>query len=238
MEVSMCLKNKISLIVLVLLLLTIACGQLQVGVEPINEEPPPVPPTKTAELNAPQSEVKQTNENAPLPTNTLTGNPEPTNTEVSVLPEGSRLDCSEFGTDALTTVACNVEASFISRNTQPLLSYMPPEFALGYWLSEWTTVTPEYVVDYFHNYLQPPNPDQMTFTTDPDQFPDIGRPIDTMLGPDREVGLVIYSEGWNEDGKGAVIIFITGNEVSGYQFSAMLVAGNHFEMPPGPEGPN
>jgi hypothetical protein len=234
MEVFMTPRQKISTIVIVLALQVVACGQIEVGVEPISEEPPPLPPTKTADAGNTRDQTKQSTEKNPLPTNTKASSPEPTNTEVStsstVGSEGDRLDCSDFGSNPLTTIACNVQDSFISRNTQALLGYMPPEFALGYWQSEWTTVTPEYVLEYFHNYFQPPNPDQMTFTTDRAQFPPLfGAPPETMMHPDTQIALIIYSEGWGQDGLGAVLLFITGNETSGYKFSAMVVDGEHFD---------
>lgn len=224
-------NKKMYLFISFVILLILACGQLEFGLEANQEEPSPVPPTKTAATGSLSDGAKQTKEKNPAPTQTDTIEPLPSTEE-------GRLECSQFGIDDLVSIACNIQDSFISRNISPLLSYMPPEFAIGYWLSEWTTVTPEYALDSFQQYWLPPNPEQMTFTTDPERFPDIGRPIETMLGPDDEVALVIYSEGWNEDGKGAVIIFITGNETAGYQFRAILVSGNHFEMPPGPEDAN
>jgi hypothetical protein len=107
---------------------------------------------------------------------------------------------------------------------------MPAEFALGYWQSEWTTVTPEYALDYFQSYALPPDPSLLTFTTDRSQFPPLfGMPPDNMLGPDLNVALIIYSEGWGLDGQGAVLIFITGDEASGFQFPAFLIDGTHFD---------
>jgi hypothetical protein len=224
-------KLRIPIIVISLALLALACGQLEIGVESAAEEPSPVPPTKTVTMENLSGNNKQTMDKNPTPTNTEVA----TNTEVSTpLPEAeaARLDCSEFGSNALTTLACNVEASFVSRNTQALLGYMPAEFAYGFWQSEWMTVTPEYALQSFQNSILPPDPGKMTFTIDRDQFPPLfGMPVDGMLGPDVEIALVIYSEGWGEEGTGAALIFITGNETSGYQFPAFLIAGGHFDKP-------
>lgn len=218
-------KRKLLVMMVTIALMAMACGQLRVGIESTPEYPSPAPPTRTASTESLSGNLKDAADKNPLPTQTL---------ESNLLPESEtgRLDCSGFNSDALITTACNVQAAFISRNTSTLLNKMPQEFALGYWQSEWTTVTPEYALESFQRNMLPPNPDQMTFTTDHEQFPPLfGTPVDQLLGPDLEVALVIYSEGWGQDGLGAALIFITGNETSGYQFPAFLIANKHFDKP-------
>lgn len=218
-------KNKIFLTILSVALLALACGQFDIGIENPPDEVEMVTDTPADTPQSVSTDNRQTAQKQPTNTAeiTPTGVPGPG-------PEQGRLDCGQFGVDPLVSAACNIQDSFISRNTQPLLGYLTPEFGLGYWQSEWTTVSPEYALESFQNYLLPPDTSLLTFTIDRSQFPPLfGIPVDGMLGPDIELALVIYSEGWGEDGQGAALIFITGNEDSGYQFPAFLIAGTHFD---------
>ena len=214
---------KIMLPIIVITLLALGCGLVQIGVEPTPTQPSDLSSTPTKTVGNIYTEEVHISEKKP--TEAVTA--------LTVTPgeEGPLgIDCSDFGIDPLISAACNIQDSFISRNTQPLLSYMPEEFSLGYWQSEWTTVTPEFAFDFFQRSLLPSDPRGLMFTTDRDKFPPMfGTPPDTMLGPDMNIALIIYSEGWGLDGQGAVLIFITGDETSGYRFPAMLVAGGHFD---------
>jgi hypothetical protein len=214
-------KSKLTLFLVTIILLALACGQFELGVEPTLEDAAPTVLDPTA------TEVDRSEEER------QTGQMQPTHTEEAQFyptTESNRLDCSQFGVDPLVSIACNVQDSFISRNTQPLFGYMPSEFILGYWQSEWTTVTRENALDYFQQTLIPPNPEGMIFTIDRAQFPPLfGMSPDEMLGPDANIALIIYSEGWGADGQGAVLIFIAEYPTGGYYFPAILVAQRHFD---------
>jgi hypothetical protein len=50
-----------------------------------------------------------------------------------------------------------------------------------------------------------------------------------MMSPDLDLELVVYSEGWGEDGKGAAFIFIAEDELGEYYWHALLVGLGAFD---------
>ena len=141
------------------------------------------------------------------------------------------LDCNTVTPDdALMWVACNVQDSFRSRNTQPLPSYMGETFKIGYWQSEGVERTRDQAMLEIENNFLPPNPGDMVFTTDEALFPPLfGMPAETMFGPDANIAEVIYSEGWGANGKGAALLYIAEDQNGEYYFYGMVVAQEHFD---------
>ncbi len=140
------------------------------------------------------------------------------------------LDCSATIEDTLQWVACNIRDGIVSRNLSGLISWMEDPFALGYWQSEWTERSPEYMINDLSQFRLPSDASSpMAFTIDREQFPPLfGMSPDRMLAPEIDLAMVIYSEGWGEDGKGAALLFITEDAGDFYWFG-MIVAGEHFD---------
>lgn len=147
-------------------------------------------------------------------------------------PIEDELDCRTVtDEDALLWVACNIRDAIVSRNTQPLGSWMRDPFIIGYWQSEWTERTPEMAIEEISLYRLPGDTTlPMAFTTNRDQFPPLfGMPPDRMLGPEVNLALIIYSEGWEENGQGAALLFIAEDDAGEYYLYAILVDGGHFD---------
>jgi hypothetical protein len=134
------------------------------------------------------------------------------------------LECSQVTPeDKLMWVACNVQDSIRSRNTQPLPGYMGQEFMVGYWRSEGVIVTPATATQYIIDWT-PPDPSIMTFTTDESLFPSLlGMSPEQIVNPEINIVEVIYSEGWNQDGQGAAFLYLAENQAGEYYFYGMLV---------------
>lgn len=141
------------------------------------------------------------------------------------------LDCMGTEEGTLQWVACNIRDGIVSRNLSALISWMEDPFALGYWQSEWTEVTPEYVTNMLQQYMLPTNGSlPITFTVDQEQFPPLfGMDPERMLAPEIDLAMVIYSEGWGEDGNGAALLFITQDEAGEFYWYGMIIAGGLFD---------
>jgi len=146
-------------------------------------------------------------------------------------PLSGTLDCNQItDADALMWLICNVQDSFRSRNTQPLLGYMGEPFKIGYWQSEGVDRTREEALREFENYLIPPDPSRMTFTLDESLFPPLfGMQPEQIFPPDANIVEVMYSEGWGQDGQGAAFLYFSENSSGGYYFYSILIAGQHFD---------
>lgn len=141
------------------------------------------------------------------------------------------LDCAAPAEGSLAWVACNVMDGLRSRNLAALHGYMSEEFRLGPWRSEWSVADPQQVTTELQAYRLPSDPAQpMTFTADHAAFPDLGGvPVETMLGPDDDVVLVLYSEGWEYDGGGAALLYFVERTPGRYAWRALLIAPDGFD---------
>jgi hypothetical protein len=54
-------------------------------------------------------------------------------------------------------------------------------------------------------------------------------PVEVMFGPDEDVTLVIYSEGWGVDGEGAALLYFAENSEGELYWYAMVYSGTHFD---------
>lgn len=132
--------------------------------------------------------------------------------------------------EPLMWVVCNVQASFISRNTQPLLGYMEDPFKIGYWQSEGVTRTREEAFNEIVQTHLAETPGGETFTTDQSQFPPLfGQPPENMFGPDDNPAAIVYSEGWGKDGQGAAMLYFKEGDDGKYNFYAIVIAQGHFD---------
>ncbi len=130
----------------------------------------------------------------------------------------------------LMWVVCNVKDSILSRNTQPLMSFMADPFIIGYWQSEGVTRTREEAFNEIVQTHLADTPGGETFTTDPTQFPPLfGQPAENMFGPDDAPAAVLYSEGLGKDGQGAALLYFKEGPEGRYVLYAIVFAQGHFD---------
>jgi len=141
------------------------------------------------------------------------------------------LDCSAVVEDTAEWVACNVMAGISSRNLSALHGYMADPFTIGYWGSEGRSAPPPEITAELARDRLPADPlTPLAFTTVPDQFPPLaGQPVGDMLGPDTNVVLVVYSEGWGPDGQGAALLFVAQDQAGKYYWPGMVYSSGHFD---------
>ena len=141
------------------------------------------------------------------------------------------LDCAQVSdTESLMWVICNVEASFISRNTQPLLGYMGEPFRIGYWQSEGVELTKDEALRELVGTHMPEIPGGMAFTQDETLFPPLfGMQPEQIFPPDANIVEVVYSEGWGQESRGAALLYFAQNPNGEYYFYGMVVAQQHFD---------
>ncbi len=147
--------------------------------------------------------------------------------------QSTTLACNSVGPGSAQYLACNVRDSLLSRNLAALESYMGTPFTLGYWASEGISDTPRAIIEQIkglYNYDAPDYTPRLTFTTDREQFPPLeGTPPERMFGPDVNVVLVLYSEGWGPEGEGAALFMIAEDESGRYYLPGMVYSGEHFD---------
>ncbi|MEJ2759140.1 MAG: hypothetical protein P8046_11720, partial [Anaerolineales bacterium] len=141
------------------------------------------------------------------------------------------LDCNTVtDEDPLIWIICNVQAVFISRNTQPLLGLMGSEFLIGYWQSEGRILTKDEAIQEIQTSLISPNPGNLTFTTDRALFPPLfGMQPEELFSPEANIVEVVYSEGWGADGTGAALLAFSEDQNGKPYFYGMVVSWTHFD---------
>jgi hypothetical protein len=106
---------------------------------------------------------------------------------------------------------------------------MTNPFIIGYWESEGRIGSPAEITAELDQYRLPTDTSGLTFTTDRNQFPDLyGMPPENMFGPDLNVVLVIYSQGWGQDGEDETMLLIAENANGEYYWHGMIYAGQGF----------
>ena len=141
------------------------------------------------------------------------------------------MDCNQVTeAESLMWVICNVQASFISRNTQPLLGTMGEPFKIGYWQSEGVELSRMQALSELESSHIPPDTSALTFTTDRTQFPPLfGMQPEQIFPPDANIVEVLYSEGWGPSGQGAAFLYFAEAANGKYYFYGMLIAMGHFD---------
>jgi hypothetical protein len=145
--------------------------------------------------------------------------------------EGEPIECFTVTDQSELWVPCNVIGGIRSRNVAALPSWMADPFTIGYWGSEGRTDTPFGIIEELQTSRLPQDPSSsMTFTADREAFPHLaGMPVEVMFGPDDDVALVIYSEGWGLDGKGAALLYFAEDAEGKLYWHAMVYSGTHFD---------
>jgi hypothetical protein len=206
------------LLMLIASLLIAACGSLSLVLEG--------PATPSAEASAVAAPVLEAPQQA-QPTQT-------SGTEEGAKPmvEHESLDCYNPPgptPGSVEYLACNVQASLTSGNTQPLSGFMADPIILAYWRSEGQSLSPAEAFDRITNSLLPADPSKLQFTTDRAQFPSLeGQPLEGIFGPDLNIALIVFSQGWGQDGAGEALLYFTQGSDGSYQWSALLISNGPF----------
>jgi hypothetical protein len=145
--------------------------------------------------------------------------------------EGEPIECFTVTDQSELWVPCNVIDSIRSRNLAAAPSWMADPFIIGYWGSEGREDTPLGIIEELQTSRLPQDPSlPMTFTTDRDAFPPLaGMPVEVMFGPDDNVALVIYSEGWGLNGQGAALLYFAEDAEGELYWYAMVYSETHFD---------
>ena len=135
--------------------------------------------------------------------------------------------CDAPAPESLDWLVCNLQDAIRSRNLSPMVSKMSNPFPIGYWLSEWTSNTPEYSIDMIQKHFLPVDTSGIVFTTDRTQFPDLSgftlRAPEEMMGPDTNVIEVIFSGGWGEGKDQGAFLFLAQDETGNYYWAGLLI---------------
>ncbi len=127
-------------------------------------------------------------------------------------------------------LACAIQAALRSRDLARAAELMADPFMVGYWRSEGRQLSPTAMADELNSSGLPADSSGLTFTTDRSRFPAFeGIPVDGMFGPDVDIALVIYSQGWSADGAGAALIFIAYDEMGRPVWHGLGLASAGFE---------
>ncbi len=130
----------------------------------------------------------------------------------------------------LEWIVCNVRDGIRSGNLAALPSFMTDAFALGYWRSEWTSLSPDEVMRELQYNRLPVDKSKLVFSANPDRFPELdGQSIDGMLGPDVKIARVVYSQGWGHDRAGAALLFFSEPEPGVYEWAGLLLSDGYFD---------
>jgi hypothetical protein len=141
-----------------------------------------------------------------------------------------QLACEGVFVDTALSLACQVQDALLGRDIDQIGSLMRDPFVIGYWQSEGVTREPTAAAEELDMYRLPEDTSGMTFTTDRSVFPPLfGMPPDNMFGPEADVVLVVYSEGWGEQSLGAALLYFTRSEAGIYEWYGIVVDGTHFD---------
>jgi len=141
------------------------------------------------------------------------------------------LNCAQLSEATVEWVACNVMDGIRSRNLSALHTFMSDPFTIGYWGSEGRSAAPAEVTAELMTSRLPADPaTPLSFTSDRSQFPPLaGQPPETFFGPDVNIVMVIYSQGWGTDGKGAALLFFAQDEAGSYTWHSMIYSDRDFD---------
>lgn len=161
-------------------------------------------------------------------------------TELPTSPDGLPAGCKTLSFATVEELRSGLEAYLNAANTGGLAyEYVNEPFAVGLWQSEGQEMgRNEFFGRLANSYyrfqaesIAEGKPSQLTFTTDPDEFPPMnGMPAEGMFGPDVNIAEVIYSEGWGQDGNGAALIYLAEDDCGKYYWHGLIFSEGHFDM--------
>lgn len=141
-----------------------------------------------------------------------------------------QLACEGVIVDSALNLACQVQDALLARDIDRIGSLMRDPFVIGYWQSEGVTREASAAAAEMDQSRLSANTSGMTFTTDRSLFPPLfGMPPDNMFGPEVDVVLIVYSEGWGEQDLGAALLYFTRSESGIYEWFGIVVDGTHFD---------
>jgi hypothetical protein len=142
--------------------------------------------------------------------------------------EVTTLDCTVApGTAAYA--ACNVQDAIRSGNTQPLTSFMTDPFMIGYWRSEGLSLSTQEAFIQITQSLLPQEQQELRFTLDRKLFPDLeGQPIEGIFGPGLNPSLIVFSQGWGQDGDGEALLYFIEEPDGSFAWKALLISNGSF----------
>jgi len=138
--------------------------------------------------------------------------------------------CQAVEANSAEALACDIQNALLFRDMDALETLMTNPFTIGYWQSEGRIGSPAEITKELDQYLLPADTSGLTFTVDREQFPYMyGMHPENMFGPDLNVVLVIYSQGWEQDEQGEAMLLIAENANGEYYWHGMIHAGLGFE---------
>jgi len=143
------------------------------------------------------------------------------------------LSCLDTVPGSAESVACNIQDGLRSRNISALRSYMPDPFFVAYWRSEGISDTPDAILSMLpdlYNFNDPDYTPKLTFTTDRSQFPQsVAQAPERLVSPETNIVLVVYSQGWGQDGQGEALIYIAQDASGNSYWPGMIYSFMPFE---------
>jgi hypothetical protein len=140
------------------------------------------------------------------------------------------LDCASPAEGSVEWVACNVAAGLRSRNLSALHGSMTDPFSFGLWRSEGRADSPANVTRDLPAQLPADPATPLSFTVDRAGFPDLGGlPVESLMGADAKIVLVVASAGWGQDGAGEALLFFAEDDAGKPRWQGLLLAPAGFE---------
>ena len=142
---------------------------------------------------------------------------------------GGDFTCESIATGGPEPLACAIRDALRARDMVTVEELMADPMVIGYWQSEGVSGSPAYVANQLSETLLPADTSDLSFTTDRARFPDLqGMPVEDIFGPN-DLALIIFSEGWGQDGQGAALLYLVYDEESGLHWRYILYAGGSFD---------
>jgi hypothetical protein len=132
------------------------------------------------------------------------------------------------------SIVLTLPEALANQDYAALEALMGEPFIIGYWRSEGLTLTLAEAIEQLQVNLLP-NPDEATFTVDPELFPDLGE-FDPMqaFGPDVLITDLIYSQGWGMDGEDEAILAVAQSSEGNRYWHGIIYGLGGFTEVPGP----
>ncbi|MBE2224884.1 MAG: PD40 domain-containing protein, partial [Anaerolineae bacterium] len=130
--------------------------------------------------------------------------------------------------DDLEAFIEELKTAVTNQDTAAMQAFMNDPFAIGAWLSEWSTLNTQQAISQLQNNgIHAPLSVQFTHLSLDEITEMLQQPPDTMLAPDTKFVAALHSTGWGQNGGEEAILFIT-EEDGRYVWSAFLYTNGRF----------